>query len=54
MMKIEEETFYPGDKERVIIIGKHLKLSIDYDDVDHDKVDKAIKKLLKILNENWK
>jgi hypothetical protein len=40
------------------ITGPHsydggLVLSVDYDDVDHDRVDEQALKLVKILNEHW-
>ncbi len=30
-----------------------LNITIDYDDVNHGKVDKEAKKLIKILNKHW-
>lgn len=30
-----------------------LTLRVDYDDVDHDRVDREVEKLLKILNRHW-
>jgi hypothetical protein len=30
-----------------------LAIQVDYDDVNHDDVDKDVRKLVKILNEHW-
>lgn len=35
------------------INGPDVTLLVDYDDVDHSSVDKAVKRLVKILNEHW-
>ncbi len=37
----------------VEIEGPGLSIRVDYDDVDHNTVEKNVKKMLKILNENW-
>lgn len=41
-----------GDKE-ITIYGKNLRILVDYDDVNHPKVDKDVKKMLDILNKHW-
>lgn len=35
------------------IEGPDLSLRVDYDDVDHKSVERSVKKMLKLLNENW-
>jgi hypothetical protein len=40
------------DKE-MEIYGPDLTIRVDYDDVDHKAVENNVKKMLKILNENW-
>ena len=44
-----------GDCKRLIVEGPgfELPLSIDFDDVDHDAVERDTLQLLKILNEHW-
>lgn len=48
--KIEPHTTI--DK-RFRIMGPEIDLLVDYDDVDHKEVDRAARKLVKILNEHW-
>ena len=38
-----------------IVLGTDagLVLSVDYDDVDHETVDKMVKKLVSIIKEHW-
>jgi len=45
---------YNGSWKRIPVIGPISDdLYFDYDDVNHDEVDKNIQKILKILNEHW-
>lgn len=48
--KIEPHTTI--DK-RFRIVGPDIDLLVDYDDVNHSEVDRAARKLVKILNDNW-
>jgi hypothetical protein len=44
-----------GDGKRKWITGPmDASIEIDYDDVNHQRVDKDIKQLVQILNEHWK
>jgi hypothetical protein len=33
--------------------GRSLYIQIDFDDVDHDVIEKKVKKLMDVLNEHW-
>jgi hypothetical protein len=46
------EPFDSIDKS-ITIVGPEITIAVDYDDVNHPQVRKDIKKLVKILNENW-
>lgn len=35
------------------INGPDIRLFVDYDDVDHSSVERAARRLVKILNEQW-
>ena len=48
MEKINESC----DKE-IVIYGDDIKITIDYDDVNHRKVKREAKKILSILNTYW-
>lgn len=50
LFKIEPHTTI--DK-RFNIVNDEITLIVDYDDVNHKEVDKAARKLVKILNEHW-
>jgi hypothetical protein len=41
------------DKALVIVGPGDLELSIDYDDVDHQKVERDVHRLIILLNEYW-
>lgn len=43
-----------GDKEIIVQGPGDFYLTIDYDDVDHDAVEKAAEKIVRILNEHWR
>lgn len=45
--------FEPDYSKWIEIEGPNLSLRIDYDDVEHEAVELATKKMLKILNANW-
>lgn len=52
LFHIERHT--TADKEfRILCPGDDLGLTVDYDDVNHPAVDRAARKLVKILNEHW-
>jgi hypothetical protein len=53
MDKFKLEPFVRGDTCLEIYGPDRLFLRIDYDDVDPGTVEKATKKLVRILNENW-
>jgi len=36
-----------------MIFGPDIDLKVDYDDVNHKEVDKAARRIVTILNENW-
>lgn len=50
IFKIDQ--YEDGDKE-IFVYGKNLRLNIDYDDVDHEKVRNDLHKMLTILNKYW-
>lgn len=50
-MKIELEI--TADEKRIIMYIKNTILFVDYDDVDHKKVKKDLKKIIRILEDNW-
>ena len=45
--------FDPAIDKWIGIEGPYLLIQVDFDDVDHGEVQKNVKKMLKILNENW-
>ena len=45
--------FDPGLDKWIDVVGPGLEFRVDYDDVAHKMVEKNVKKMLKILNENW-
>lgn len=44
---------HDGADKSFQIYGADIDLIIDYDDVNHDQVDKMSRKLVRILNEHW-
>jgi hypothetical protein len=53
-MKFSLHPYDRYDKELVITGPAEMKIAIDFDDVDHDQVEREVGVLLRILNENWK
>jgi len=52
-----EETFIVEPHSRAdkqIVIYGPLTLFVDYDDVNHDEVDEQMRRLVQILNDNWR
>ncbi len=45
-------SFTNWDKD-ICVTSEELTLKVDYDDVDHKTVKKAMKKMVKILNKHW-
>lgn len=48
-----DDIFDPDLDKWMEIYGPDLTIRVDYDDVDHETVENNVKKMLKILNENW-
>jgi hypothetical protein len=42
-----------GDCKRILVEGTDLYIEVDYDDVDHNKVEESVKRLIDLLAENW-
>ena len=54
-MKVWVEPHTTVDKNFQIILGNDagLILSVDYDDVDHETVDKMVDKLVSLIKTHW-
>lgn len=54
-MRVRVEPHTTVDKSFVIEVGKYgdLQLAVNYDDVDHETVDRMAKKLVSIIKEHW-
>lgn len=49
------ELFESMDRKRLFVQGPcEMSIEIDYDDVDHETVDREVFKLLDLLNKRWK
>lgn len=46
------EPFEPWKKD-IAISGPGIELLVDYDDVDHEEVEKNANKVVEILNQHW-
>ncbi len=54
-MKVWVQPHTPVDKSFQVVLGNDadLILNVDYDDVDHPTVNKMVKKLVKLIKEQW-
>lgn len=55
---MQKPEFYIEDYQEycdkyIVVHGKNLRIEVDYDDVNHKKVEKDLAKMVKILNEHW-
>lgn len=52
---MSEKFTYSIDDKWILVNGPcEMKIAVDYDDVWHSKVEREVKRLVKLLNKNWK